>query len=89
MRRFVVIMLALAACADWPDAGGDRFARTTGPWPELVSVAELYAALPEARPDEARRLEARAGALRARAALLRRDIRNRDDMEALRARLAR
>ena len=89
MRVFVVLLLGLAGCAEWPDAGGERFAGTSGPWPELVSVAELYAALPEARREEAERLEARARGLRARAALMRRDIRSRDDMEALRARLAR
>ena len=89
MRFVVVFCFGLAGCVDWPEAGGERFARTTGPWPELVPVAELYAALPEARGDEAERLAARARGLRARAALLRRDIRNREDMEALRARLAR
>ncbi len=89
MRFAFVFLLALAACAEWPDAGGERFARSTGPWPELVPVADLFAALPAASPDEATRLSARARGLRARAALLRRDIGNRDDMEALRARLAR
>ena len=89
MRMSALFLFALAGCADWPDAGGERFAGTGGPWPELVPVAELYATLPEARTDDALRLAARARGLRARAALMRRNVRNRDDIEALRARLAR
>ena len=89
MRFALVLILALSACADWPDAGGKPLSRASEPWPELVPLSELFGTLPEAEATEADRLAARAAGLRARASVLRRNVSNRDDIEALRARLAR
>ena len=88
MRFPLVLFLGLAACGDWPDAGGPPLSQARG-WPELVPINGLAQDIPEATSDDATRLAARAAGLRRRAALLRARIDTRDDMEALRARLSR
>ena len=89
MRFSAVLMLALAACADWPEAGGPPLARDTRPWPTLMPLDQVMVTAPRAEDAEIGRLQARAAALRARAALLRRDASTGAAMEALRARLSR
>lgn len=91
MRRAVLLCLCfgLLGCSDWPDASEVGDVQSDGPWPSLVPTAELFATLPAARSGEADRLAARAASLRARAAVLRRSVSTRDEMEALRARMAR
>ena len=89
MMRVVLLCCCLAGCAVWPDGSDEPLVRDTGAWPRLVPASELFATLPEARTDDARALAARASALRARAAILRRSAGSSDEMEALRARLAR
>ncbi|MCV6595234.1 MAG: hypothetical protein OIF48_19980 [Silicimonas sp.] len=87
--RYLIFCFALLGCADWPEISQTPPLRASGDWPRLVSAAELYAVLPEARADRRDSLAARASALRARAAILRRPATTRDQMEALRARLPR
>ncbi len=91
MMRVVLLCICfgLPGCSDWPDSGEVGDVQTTGPWPSLVPTAELFATLPTARRQEADQLAARASELRARAAILRRSATTRDEMEALRARIAR
>ncbi len=83
-------LLALAACADWPDTGAPSPSQRSYAWPELLPVSDIMAE-DEGRisQDTAASLAARAAALRARAALLRRDLETQAEMDALRARLAR
>ena len=88
MRAPLILLLCLAACGDWPDAGGPPLSQTRG-WPDLIPINDLTQGIPEATSDDATRLAARAAGLRRRAALLRARIDNREDMDALRARLAR
>ena len=88
MRGIYIIVFALAGCGAWPDAGGGPLSRG-GAWPELMPLDGLSVDTPEAEGRDAERLSSRAAGLRARAAILRRAVYNSDDMEALRARLAR
>ena len=89
MTRIALLCLCFAGCSDWPDASTALPLRGSGDWPSLVPVAELYDTVPEARASEAGNIAARAAALRARAAILRRSADNQDEMEALRNRLRR
>ena len=86
---FLCLSFGLFGCSDWPDASQVGDVQSDGPWPSLVPTADLFATLPPARSGEADQLAARATALRARAAVLRRSVATRDEMEALRARIAR
>ncbi|MEM7718735.1 MAG: hypothetical protein AAF222_05990 [Pseudomonadota bacterium] len=76
----------LAGCSDWPDAGGPTMARRAQDWPTLRPIDDLINSgqLPAARENDADRLRNRALSLRARAAILRG---NASDLEELRARL--
>lgn len=88
MRAFVLSsLLLLAACADWPDAGGPPMARSAQDWPELLPLDALLrtSQVPPASEDENDALLQRAAALRNRAAILRGSA---NDMDALRRRLA-
>ena len=89
MRRIAFLcLIGLAACGDWPDAGGPPMARSADDWPALLPLDGLVdtGRVPEAADDDAAALLNRASALRGRAAILRGDA---TDMEDLRARLAR
>lgn len=88
-RTLIVLTLSLAACSDWPQAGGEQFARSTGPWPDLVPLNDALNVAPSAEGQAVDQLSARAAALRARARILRQSATTRDEMEALRARLPR
>jgi hypothetical protein len=81
-------LICLAACSDWPDAGGPPMARRSQDWPALLPLGELLDAgtVPEAEDRDASALAARAAGLRNRAAILRG---NASDLDALRARLPR
>ena len=87
-RASILVLLCLAACGSWPDAGGPPMARAAQDWPELLPLGALLdsGALPEAEDRDAEALAARAAGLRARAAILRG---NASDLDALRARLPR
>ncbi len=92
MRRMTVIstILLLASCADWPDVDAPRPSRAVVDWPELIPLSDLPTAGGTREEDDANRaLMARAEALRARAALLRRPVPDSAAFERLRARLAR
>ena len=89
MRFIAPIFLLLAACGDWPDAGGPPIARDTRPWPVLLPIEQIGGAPLTLGREDAERLAARASALRARAAILRQNATTREEMEALRARLPR
>ncbi|MEL7025793.1 MAG: hypothetical protein AAGO57_01000 [Pseudomonadota bacterium] len=86
-----VFILVLAGCAQFPEIdAANRSAPPAGSPPPLLPINELLALtsegpLPEAETDD---LEARAAALRTRAAILRGQVNNADDLDALRARLA-
>lgn len=86
------LCLVLAACADFPQIEeADRDAGPIGPPPPLLPFDELEAATaagptPDSGIDA---LEARAAALRTRAAILRQPLLADDDIDELRARLAR
>ena len=84
-----LFFLFLAGCSDWPAANGERFARSTGPWPELVPLSDVLTEGSVAQGQDSDQLSARAAALRARARILRQNATTRDQMEALRARLPR
>lgn len=89
MYRIVpALFLTLAACADWPDAGGPPMSRSSDDWPALLPLDGLIETgeVREAENRDAEALRSRAAALRARAAILRGDA---SDMEDLRARLTR
>lgn len=81
-------LVLLAACADWPDAGGPPMARSAQDWPELLPLDALIETgeVPQATDRDAEALRNRAIALRNRAAILRG---NAGDLDALRARLPR
>lgn len=65
--RFAVLFLALApACAPFPDLG--RFGPETGPAPVLLPIDDLLAQAGGESPDPGPGLQARAAALKARAA---------------------
>ncbi len=85
----ILIVFCLAGCSDWPQAGGEQFARSTGPWPALVPLGDVLDSAPTAHGQDAEQLSARAASLNARARILRRNASTRDEMEALRARLPR
>lgn len=89
MTRTLILCLCLAGCADWPEASRTPTLQEAGAWPRLVPTADLFATLPEARGDQGQSLSARAAALRARAAILRRSAGSQDEIEAIRARLGR
>ncbi len=89
MRRIAFLcLIGLAACSDWPDAGGPPMSRSADDWPVLLPLDGLVETgnVPEAANDDAAALRNRASALRGRAAILRGDA---TDMDDLRARLAR
>lgn len=85
------LCLTLAACADWPDAGGPTMDRRSSDWPTLLPLSGLVAGgtVQTASDEDAARLAARAAALRNRARILRANAGDADAMEALRARLLR
>ena len=89
MRFALIVFLVLSACGDWPDAGGPPLAQDNRPWPTLVPISDIPAGTALSPGEDATRLAARASALRSRAALMRRNVSDRDDIEALRARLVR
>lgn len=72
--RGIVLALALAACAPLPDIDAELGPPPPGDdYPALLPIAELQAidaGIPPATEEEAAALEARANALRARAARL-------------------
>lgn len=89
MRAAVLLCLfGLAACGDWPDAGGPPMARSAKDWPALLPLDALLdsGTVPAATDRDANALRNRAAALRARATILRSDT---GDLDALRARLDR
>lgn len=93
MRRlaFVLLLASPVACTDWPDIAAGSSSRAAEGWPGLLPMNDV---LPETDPGpageaETERLLARAGALRARAALLRAPVSGEAEFEALRARMAR
>lgn len=89
MRFVILLCIALvAACGEWPDAGGPPMARSAQDWPELLPLDDLIETgrIEPASTTESEVLRARAAALRNRAAILRGDT---SDLEAMRARLNR
>lgn len=87
--RALVLCLALAACTDFPRLG--EAAGPAGPPPPLLPFDALEAAAAGGTPRAERTedLEARAAALRARAAVLRQPVGEAGGIDALRARLER
>jgi len=90
--RALVLALALAACTDFPrlDEAGATIG-PAGPPPPLLPFDALEAAAARGTPRAERTddLEARAAALRARAAVLRQPVGEAGGIDALRARLER
>ncbi len=89
MHRIAFLsLIGLAACGDWPDAGGPPMSRSSDDWPVLLPLDGLVdtGSVPATTDDDASALLNRANALRGRAAILRSDA---TDMEDLRMRLAR
>ncbi len=76
--------LLIAACAEWPDAGGPPMSRSAEDWPALLPLDGLLETgnVPAASEDDADALRNRANALRARAGILRSDASNMDDLRA-------
>ena len=93
MRRMALslVCLPLLACGGWPDLGAPTLERSKRDWPDLLPLSQLVAegGIEAASDEDARRLAARAAALRSRAQILRTDAGDADAMEALRARLRR
>lgn len=89
MRGVVLFCLTLAACGEWPDAGGPSLERKSADWPELLPLSEVITtnAIPPAEREDTEQLAARATALQRRAAILRANASDADAMEALRNRL--
>ena len=86
----VLGLAALAACSGWPDVPRVEGASRSTDWPTLLPLDQVAGAQVVDDPDALREtLLARASALRGRAAILRGTVRDEDDMEALRQRLAR
>ena len=86
------LCLVLAACADFPAIEeADRGAGPIGAPPPLLPFDELEVATTASPTAESGidTLEARAASLRARAAILRQPLLADDDIDELRARLAR
>lgn len=93
VMRFLwcLILLAGSACTQFPDvADTNRAAGPIGEPPALLPYPELKAATTTDAvfAKETDDLEARAAALRARAAILRQPTDDIEDLEAMRARLA-
>lgn len=93
MKHFFLgaALLTLAACGSFPAFEGSATAQRA-PYPQLLPLSAFFGdrkgpATNVNNPSE--RLEARANRLRARAAILRAPVRDPDDLEAIRARLAR
>lgn len=84
----LVVVLAVTACTNFPEIEeANRSAAPVGDPPPLLPYTELVATtagVPTTTPSSTDDLEARAAALRARAAILRQPA---DDIDALRARL--
>ncbi|MXQ08001.1 hypothetical protein GQ651_09100 [Alphaproteobacteria bacterium GH1-50] len=86
----VLSLTALAACSGWPDVPQVEGAAERTAWPTLLPLDQVAGAQVVDDPDALREtLLVRALALRGRAAILRGTVRDEDDMEALRQRLAR
>lgn len=88
----LALALGLSACADLPELDGSgRALGPAGAPPPLLPYAALEAATAggATRAAATDDLEARAAALNARAALLRQPLSAEQDIDALRARLAR
>ena len=85
------LCLLLGACGDWPDVPETSRYGSSAEWPDLLPWAEIVGPVSEdvLSDEDADELAARARALQARAAILRSSVRNADEMEALRLRLAR
>ena len=62
MSLRLALLLCLAGCVEWPQVGREQ-PRQSGPWPQLVPVAELFGTVPEARTDEADQLAAARGCI--------------------------
>ncbi len=74
MRRLALTaLLTLSACSTFPEVDArTRMVPANAPYPTLLPLDQLNAAIPEPKAEEAgAALEARAAALRARAARLR------------------
>jgi len=88
---FLFCLLAMTGCVEWPDVDAPLPSRGTAGWPELQPTATLSA--PATTGDEEERasagLQARAAALRRRAALMRTAVTDEADFERLRALLSR
>ena len=87
----ISLCLALGACGDWPDVPETSRHDSSSEWPNLLPWAEIVGPVSEdpLSDEDAELLAARARALQARATILRSSVRDADEMEALRARLAR
>ena len=85
-----VTLVLLAGCGGWPDVPRVDGAAERTEWPTLLPLGDVAGAAVVEDPQRLREtLLARASALRGRAAILRGTVRDEDDMEALRERLAR
>ena len=93
MTRFwlISLCLVLGSCGDWPSVPETSTQGKSNQWPGLLPWAEIVGPVSEdvLSDEDADKLATRARALQARAAILRSSVRNADDMEALRLRLAR
>ena len=87
----VFCLLAMTGCVEWPDVETPLPSRGTAGWPELQPTTTL--STPAVSGDEEERasalLQARAAALRRRAALMRTPVSDQTDFDRLRALLGR
>ena len=85
------VLLAMSACVEWPDVETPLASRQAGRWPELQPTATIPA--PASTDGEEQlastSLQGRAAALRRRALLMRTLVADMDDLDRLRAALAR
>ena len=87
---FILFGLLLSACGGWPDVPETSSHGKSNQWPGLLPWAEIVGPVSEdvLSDEDAQEMAARVRALQARAAVLRSSVRNADEMEALRLRLA-
>jgi len=92
MFRMFAIGAAIAlltACGDWPEVPNVAASNAKGAWPTLTPVSGFPSVATDDHDTQTQSLLARARALRARAALLRRPVDNQDDLERLRRLISR
>ncbi len=89
MRIALVSFIFLAGCIDWPDTGNAPSLDEIESWPTLKPIGEIFEPQSAANLTADDQLNARANRLKSQARTMRREIADRDDIEALRDELAR